>query len=102
MHWSAWPLPDGVDDQGFVPFADTCRRFRSGGFDLLSLIVSSEDDWDRYESLHWRALEEWLAANPDDPQAPEFRRRHDESRDHYLQVQRGLLGWVLLAGRKRA
>ncbi|MFY9579759.1 MAG: hypothetical protein WAQ33_10570, partial [Gaiellaceae bacterium] len=65
-----------------------------------TLIASSEDDWDRYESLHWRALEEWLAANPDDPDAPEIRQRHETNRDHYLRWGRELLGWAIFAARK--
>ena len=36
-----------------------------------------EDDWDRYETLHWRAVEEWLAENPDDPDAADIRARHE-------------------------
>jgi len=65
-YWRSWPLPGGVDDAGFVPLAATVDRFVSAGLRLETLIDSSKDDWDRYESLHWRALEEWLAANPDD------------------------------------
>jgi hypothetical protein len=63
--------------------------------------VSSDGDWDRYETLHWRAVEEWLAENPDDPQASEFRSLHVEYRDRYLRVHRGLLGWAMLAGWSR-
>jgi hypothetical protein len=33
---------------------------------ITGIIAASDDDWDRYESLHWRALEEWLAEHPDD------------------------------------
>ena len=57
-----------------MPLAETAERFESSGVELVSLIASSQDDWDRYESLHWATLDEWLAANPDDTQAEEFRR----------------------------
>jgi SAM-dependent methyltransferase len=98
--WRRWPLPAGTDDDGFVSLAGTAERFASADLRLHTLIASSEDDWDRYESLHWRALEEWLAANPDDPDAPEIRRRHEANRDHYLRVGRDLLGWAIFAARK--
>ena len=54
------------------------------------------------QSLHWRALEEWLEANPADPDAPTIRDRHEHDRDEYLRFQRALLGWAIFAGRKPA
>jgi SAM-dependent methyltransferase len=85
---------------GFLSLAETVERFESGGVSLVSLIASSEDDWDRYESLHWLVFEEWLAANPDHPQAEEFRARDRESRGRYLREQRGRLAWAILVGRR--
>ena len=99
-YWRRRQLPDGIADDGFVTLAETTDRFRAAGLTLDALIASSEDDWDRYESLHWRALEEWLAANPDDPDAPEIRQRHETSRDDYLRWGRELLGWAIFAARK--
>ena len=100
-YWRSWPLPDGVDDAGFLPLRETVARLEAAGLALVSLIASSEDDWDAYESLHWRALEEWLAANPHDPDAPEIRDRHERARDDYLRFERELLGWAIFVGRKR-
>jgi SAM-dependent methyltransferase len=99
-YWREWPLPPGVDDEGWVTLPDTVGRFEAAGLAPVGLIAASDDDWDRYESLHWRALEEWLAANPDDPEAPGIRARHETSRDAYLRNQRRLLGWAIFAGRK--
>jgi precorrin-6B methylase 2 len=100
-YWRRWPLPDGIDDQGYVTLAGTVERFDVSGLAPEGLIASSEDDWDRYETLHWRALEEWLAANPDDPDAPRIRELHERNRDEYLRWQRELLGWAIFVGRKR-
>jgi hypothetical protein len=99
-YWRRWPLPEGVEDGGYVPLAATVERFHAAGLVLQTLIASSEDDWDRYESLHWRACEEWLTANPDDPDAPEIRRRYEQNRDDYLRRERELLGWAMFAARK--
>jgi SAM-dependent methyltransferase len=99
-YWRALPLPDGVEDEGYVSLADTAGRFAAAGLDVQTVIASSLDDWDRYESLHWRAVEEWLVSNSDDPAAGDFRRRHETYRDGYLRHQRGLLGWAILVGRK--
>jgi SAM-dependent methyltransferase len=99
-YWREWPLPRGIDDLGYVSLHETARRFEDAGLALVALVASSEDDWDRYESLHWRALEEWLAEHPNDPDSHEIRERHEQYRDDYLSHQRELLGWAILAGRK--
>ena len=94
--WRTWPLPDGVRPEGFVPLSDTAGRLGRAGFALTGIVAASEDDWDRYESLHWRALEEWLAEHPD----AELRARHEQRRGDYLRSRRALLGWAIFVGRK--
>ena len=85
-----------IDAEGWVDAAETADRFARAGFATTGLIPASTEDWDRYESLHWRALEEWLAENPDD----ELRAQHERRRSHYLRVRRELLGWAIFVGRK--
>src|SRR6266487_2767617 len=94
-YWRRWPLPEGIDADGFVPLAGTAGRFEAAGLTVETMIVSSEDDWDRYETLHWPAVQDWLAANPDDPDAPEIRRIHERARSDYLNWSRDLLGWAI-------
>jgi precorrin-6B methylase 2 len=98
--WRTWPLPEGVDDLGYLPLLDTAAKLERAGLALVTLIASSEDDWDTYESLHWRALEEWLAANPDEPDASTIRERFEDARDAYLRHDRALLGWAIFVGWK--
>jgi hypothetical protein len=106
-YWRTWPLPPepepGADrrtaEDEFLPLAETVERAESAGVRVLSLIASSEDDWDRYESLHWQTLDRWLAANPGHPQAEEFRVRGDAKRDRYLRWERGVMGWAILVCR---
>jgi SAM-dependent methyltransferase len=96
-YWRSWPLIAGIDDQGYVDLEATIARFSSGGVALTGVIAASEDDWDRYESLHWRALEEWLDANPDDT---DLRALHEERRSEYFRVGRAQFGWAIFVGRK--
>jgi SAM-dependent methyltransferase len=98
--WREWPLPDGIVDQGFVSLAETVARFEGAGVATIGIVAASEDDWDRYESLHWRAVEEWLAEEPDHPDADEVRAQHDGFRRDYLHFKRALLGWAIFVGRK--
>lgn len=98
-YWRMWPLPSDTDDAGYVPLAVTVRRFEEAGVPVVSLIAADEDDWDRYESLKWRACEEWLAENPNHPETAELRAVYERSKWHYLERQRSLLGWAILVGR---
>lgn len=100
-YWRSWPLPEGVEDEGYVPLAATVGRFEASGMPVVSLAAASESDWDRYESLHWRACEEWLAESPAHPEAAEIREPYLEAKARYLTVQRALLGWAILVGWKR-
>src|SRR4051794_30154058 len=107
-YWRSWPLPpapelDGsslrTDEDEWLPLPETIERAESAGVRVLSLIASSEDDWDRYESLHWQTLDTWLAANPDHPQAEEFRARGTADRDRYLRWERAVMGWAIFVCR---
>jgi len=106
-YWRVWPLPEEAHDpselalgaEDLVPLPETVERFESGDVELISLIASSQDDWDRYESVHWATLDEWLAVNPDHPQAPEFRERGRQQRDRHLRWRRELMGWAIFVGR---
>jgi hypothetical protein len=107
-YWRSWPLPPEAaqedeprrtaEDQ-FLPLAATVERAESTGLRVVSLIASSEDDWDRYESLHWQTLDRWLAANPGHPQAEEFRARGAAHRERYLRWERAVMGWAIFVCR---
>ena len=62
--------------------------------------VRGEPLLDRYETLHWRAVEEWLAANGSDPDADDVRSRHEHAKRAYLHHGRELLGWAIFIGWK--
>jgi SAM-dependent methyltransferase len=104
--WRTWPLPDGIEPGSFVaaetcvPLDETIARFQRSGLALTGVIAASEDDWDRYESLHWRAAEEWLARNTGDPRAADIRSDQEGQREQYVRVRRPYLGWAIFVGRK--
>jgi SAM-dependent methyltransferase len=103
-YWRRWPLPAGVEPEpgeDFVTLAETVDRVEAAGLEFVGLIDSSRDEWDRYESLHWLTLEEWLHEHPDEPDTAEFRELGRRTRERYLSWQRELLGWAIFVGRKR-
>ncbi|HUJ55027.1 MAG TPA: class I SAM-dependent methyltransferase [Gaiellaceae bacterium] len=91
--------PKRVGEEDWLPLVETIDLAESAGVRVVSLIASSRDDWDRYETLHWQALDEWLAENPDHPQADEFRELGAAHRDRYLRWQRDTVGWAMLVCR---
>jgi SAM-dependent methyltransferase len=61
----------------------------------LLALVSNGDEWDRYETLQWRAVARYAAANPDDPDLAELVERMEHHRHEYLRWGRETLGWAL-------
>jgi SAM-dependent methyltransferase len=100
--WRRWPLPADYHDpyEPLTSLEGTVEIFESGELAVVSVIASSEDDWDRYETLHWRAVEEWLAENPDDSDAADIRSRHERYKRSYLRHGRDYLGWAIFVGWK--
>ncbi len=101
-YWRSLPVPEGYvyRDEPFTTLEGTVEIFESGGLAVVAVIASSEDDWDRYETLHWSAVERWLADHSDDPDAPEIRSRHEDYKRSYLRYGRDLLGWAIFVGWK--
>jgi len=99
--WRRWPLPDGVDSEGYLPLAETVEQIEQHGTPVVAIVAADEDDWDRYESLHWRSLEEWLAETPPDADTDAIRAEYRRWKEHYLRVQRDLLGWAIFVAWKR-
>jgi SAM-dependent methyltransferase len=99
--WRQLPPPEGAHEGDFVSLAETVARFEGAGFATTGIIAASDDDWDRYYSLHWRAVEEWLLEAPNHPDAAEIRARHEERRARYFRVDRAALGWAIFTGLRR-
>jgi SAM-dependent methyltransferase len=100
--WRKLPLPDDYDERDgpFTTLEGTVEIMETGSLRVVAVITSSEDDFDRYETLHWRAVEEWLAENGDDPDAGDIRSRHERYKRTYTRYGRDFLGWALFVGWK--
>ena len=65
------------------------------GLSFLYTVVSTEDDWDRYEGLQWQAAERFALANPDDADKDELLQKVRQNRKAYLKWGRDCLGWAM-------
>jgi hypothetical protein len=98
--WRRAPSPDHLEAAGLTEssFGTHLGNVQTGlglGLCLLHTIVSSEDDWDRYEGYGWYAAERYSQRNPDDQDLPELMAKMREARDHYLRWGRDEIGWAV-------
>jgi len=65
--------------------------------DLLPLytVVSSQDDWDHYETLQWYSVAKFAEENENDPDVPEILTRVTQGQTNYLRWGRDTLGWSI-------
>ena len=101
-YWRSWPLPQDYEDRDepFTSLDGAVAIVESGDLRVVTVIDASRDDWDRYETLHWRAVEEWLAESPGDPDADEVRTSCERWKRTYLRYGRELLGWAIFVAWK--
>lgn len=65
------------------------------GLEVVYTLVSSQDDWDRYEGLQWYAAETWASEHKDDPDVETVLKRVRKSKTAYLRWGRETLGWAI-------
>ncbi len=103
--WHREPSPDylaaaGMTADTFATHAGNVEIGEAEGLIPLYTLVSSTDDWDRYECLQWRATELYAASHPDDPDVPELLEKKRRTRSIYLRYGRDTLGWAVYLFRK--
>jgi SAM-dependent methyltransferase len=98
--WRGTPSPEHLaaarlEPDSFGSHLDNIEAGAEAGLLFLHAIVSSPDDWDRYEGYHRYSVEMYLADHPGDPDAGELARSVRPARDDvYLRWGREELGWA--------
>ena len=103
--WKRRPPSDyveasGIEEKLFGTHAGNVAAGGDEGLTPLYAMVSSDDDWDRYQGLQWRAAERYALERPDDVDVPDLLGRQRRSRDLYLRWEREVLGWAVYVFRK--
>jgi hypothetical protein len=95
------PPPDDYEDRDarYTSLEGTVAEIESHGVTVVGMIAASQDDWDRCETLRWRAVDGWLAENEADPDAADVRTWHERAKRAYLHHGRDALGWAIFVCR---
>ena len=89
--WRRRPHPDylaalGMEAGDLLDHARNVRAGEEAGLVPICTAVATEEEWDRYESLRARALEDHARLHPGDPEAEAVwrqARRHAEAYEHW-------------------
>jgi len=85
----------GLTRDAFGSHAENVEAGERRGLDLVHTLVSSKDDWDRYEGLQWHAMAEYARADRNDADLPELLERVAKEKSIYLRWGRDALGWAI-------
>ncbi|HBO45062.1 MAG TPA: class I SAM-dependent methyltransferase [Planctomycetaceae bacterium] len=85
----------GLPRDAFGTHAENVEAGQRLGLDLVHTLVSSKDDWDRYEGLQWLAVADYARTDPDDADVPELLERMAKQKSAYLKWGRDALGWAI-------
>jgi SAM-dependent methyltransferase len=81
----------------FLMLPELLASFGRLGYDVVEMILASQDDWDRYEAAQWLTMRRWLEINPDDEFAKEVRTQLTSEPERYTAYTREYLGWGVFA-----
>ena len=98
--WKKQPDPEYLASSGlaadtFGTHAGNVEVGVSLGLKPLLALVSSDHDWDYYETLQWNGATRYATAHPEDPDVPELLARVEKDRREYLNWGRDTMGWAL-------
>ena len=83
----------GISKDDYVSLDDTLNRFESAGMRLVEMVLANHHGWDRYEAPQWMAVDDFLCANPNDPDASELNEWINNNRRAYFMYGRRYFGW---------
>ena len=85
----------------FLLLPELLASFGCLGYDVVEMVLSDQDSWDRYEAAKWLTMRRWLEVNPDDELAEEVRAQLTSEPERYAAYTREYLGWGVFALMKR-
>ena len=79
-----------------LPLREVVDRAARAGWRIIHLSTADQGEWDNFESTYRAGREEWVLANPQHDRASQVRAELDSQLRDYVDVYRGVLGFVYL------
>jgi SAM-dependent methyltransferase len=103
--WLTNPPQEYLQSEGLSADSFDTHRGNVGtgeleGLRLVFTLVSSKEDWDRSEGLHWTSAAEYALAHPEDTDLEKLLARDSKERESYLRWGRDTLGWAIYLFRR--
>jgi len=92
---------EGVGRNDYVSLGETLDRFEASGMNLIEMVMADQNGWDRYEAQQWMAVDDFLRANPTDPDASALQEWIAGNKRAYLRYGRHYFGWGIFVLRER-
>lgn len=101
--WSKPPTAEATAALGadFRTLPELFDEVATVGLEVVEMVASDGDGWDRYRARQWMNQSDWLLANPADPDAALVRQRMVSSRQRYVAFEREYLNWGVFVLRPR-
>lgn len=85
----------------FLLLHELIGQFGDLGYDVVEMVLSDQEGWDRYTAAQWLTLRRWLDDNPDDELAPQVRAELATEPARYTRYLREYLNWGVFAMMQR-
>lgn len=97
--WQRTPDPEylatfGGSADEMTSLDETAALAESAGWNVVARHVSTREEWDDYEHGYAARVREWVAAHPEDPDAPRFARRIESWSGAYERWGHETMGYV--------
>jgi SAM-dependent methyltransferase len=97
LFWSKEPNSSaaramGIEPEAVLTLPQLYDLLDQAGIQLLNMVLTDLEGWDRYQTYHWMRIHQWLQEHPDDPDVDEFKETIEDWKRSYL-TYRGHFGW---------
>jgi SAM-dependent methyltransferase len=99
IFWREEPPQEALDAMGVerrewaVGLEGITKVFEDAGTKLVEMTLATDTEWDRYQSMHWWAFDQWFRDNPEDPELEFLTNFAVKSRLDYYRYERPLCDW---------
>ena len=81
----------------FLVLPELIASFGQLGYNVVEMVLTNQEGWDRYEAAKWLTMRRWLEANPDDELAQEVQSKLASEPERYAAYTRKYMGWGVFA-----